>query len=148
MKRIECYSLFDITPTGITSQRNVSLPCVTHQGVTINDQNALNFARNQQRNYDTLLQLIGMRTQIFNIQPPMLDTESQAFGKNQPCWKFSFEIEPQAQWLVDQDEFWMLKNDSDGTPMILGLGESSGLESTLDATGDHPNIIYHAQSNK
>ena len=148
MKKIECYCLFDITPTGITSQRNVPLPCVTHQGVTIADQNTLNFARNQQRNYDTLIHLIGMRTQIFNIEAPTQDTESHIFGKNLKCWRFSFEIEPQAQWLVDQDEFWILKNDSDGTPMILGLDESAGLEPVLDATGAQPNIIYHASHNK
>jgi hypothetical protein len=64
------------------------------------------------------------------------------------CWQFSFEIEDNAQWLVDRDEFWVLKQDSDSTPMITGLTEDPNLDPILNATGTSPNIIYHAQDTK
>ncbi len=106
----------------------------------------LNRARNQQRNFDTLLQLIGLRTQIFNIESPTLCNSPLFPG--QKSWRFSFEIEANAQWLVDNDEFWVLKQDSNNTPMIVGLTEDPGLGPILDATGINPNIIYHAQETK
>ena len=147
MRKVECHCLFDITDTGINGHtRNASFPLLDKKGNQITTSMELNRARNQQRNFDTLLQLIGLRTQIFNIESPMICNSTLFAGKK--CWKFSFETEPNAQWLVDNDEFWVLKQDSTGTPMIVGLTEDSGLGPILNATGDSPNIIYHAQDNK
>jgi len=127
MLRVECYCLFDITATGVTS---------TRPG---NDQRA----RNQQRNWDTMLQLAGMRTQIFNVEGPVLsDSADTPLGTDHRVWHFSFEIEPESQWLVDGDEFWVLRHDSEGTPMITGLTESAGVEPMIRALGPAPNVIY------
>ena len=127
MQRVECYCLFDITATGVTQNRATG------------DQQA----RNQQRNWDTMMQLVGMRTQVFNVQGPgIVDSVESPFAKDQRTWKFTFEIEPEAQWLVDGDEFWVLKQDSDGTPMITGLSESSNIEPIIRTSGSHTNVIY------
>lgn len=144
MLKIECYCLFDIEVTGVTGHvKNVTFPWTTKTGLIINDEQKLSEARNRQRNFDTLIQLISMRTQMFDIENPRIVTEiNNPFKGHDRCWMFSFEIEPQAQWLVDDDDFWLLKQDSDGTPMITGLGESSEISSVIDATGDRPNIIY------
>jgi hypothetical protein len=147
MQKVECHCLFDITHTGITGHtRNMSFPVVDKNQNHITTSAQLNCARNQQRNFDTLLQLIGLRTQIFSIESPELCESSLWPGKK--CWRFSFEIEHNSQWLVDNDEFWVLKQDSHNTPMITGLTESTGLDPLLDATGTHPNITYHAKTNK
>jgi len=127
MLRVECYCLFDITATGVTSTRPGG------------DQRA----RNQQRNWDTMLQLAGMRTQVFNVEGPrMPDSADMPFGPDRRVWHFSFEIEPESQWLVDGDEFWVLRHDSEGTPMITGLTESAGVEPMIRALGPAPNVIY------
>lgn len=147
MRKVECHSLFDITNTGINGHtRNIAFPVTDKNGNQIMTSAELNRARNQQRNFDTLLQLIGLRTQIFNIESPTLCNSSLFPG--QKSWRFNFEIEDNAQWLVDRDEFWVLKQDSDNTPMIIGLTEDPGLNPILDATGINPNIIYHAQDTK
>jgi hypothetical protein len=147
MRKVECHSLFDITNTGINGHtRNIAFPVADKNGNQIMTSAELNRARNQQRNFDTLLQLIGLRTQMFNIESPKVCTTTLFPDKK--CWQFSFEIEANAQWLVDNDEFWVLKQDSDNTPMIVGLTEDPGLAPILDATGTNPNIIYHAQDNK
>jgi hypothetical protein len=131
MKKVDCYCLFDITATGVSSNRPSG------------PDPAVNLARNQQRNWDTMTQLAGMRTQIFNIDPPQrIEGKESPFGDDCTAWKFSFEIEPEAQWTVDGDEFWVLKHDSDGTPMITGLTETPGLEPLIQTLGDHPNVIY------
>jgi hypothetical protein len=127
MQKVECYCLFDITATGVTQNRATG------------DQQA----RNQQRNWDTMMQLVGMRTQVFNVQgPEIADSVESPFAKDRRTWKFTFEIEPEAQWLVDGDEFWVLKQDSDGTPMITGLSESSDIEPIIRTSGFHTNVIY------
>jgi hypothetical protein len=147
MRKVECHSLFDITNTGINGHtRNIAFPVADKNGNQIMTSAELNRARNQQRNFDTLLQLIGLRTQMFNIESPKVCTTTLFPDKK--CWQFSFEIEANAQWLVDNDEFWVLKQDSDNTPMITGLTEDPDLAPILDATGTNPNIIYHAQDNK
>jgi hypothetical protein len=132
MQKVECYCLFDITATGVTQNRATG------------DQRA----RNQQRNWDTMMQLVGMRTQIFNVAgPEIADSVESPFAKDRRTWKFTFEIEPDAQWLVDGDEFWILKQDSDGTPMITGLTESAGIDPVIRTTGSGTNVIYR-QGNK
>jgi hypothetical protein len=147
MRKVECHSLFDITDTGINGHtRNIAFPITDKNGNQIMTSAELNRARNQQRNFDTLLQLIGLRTQIFSIESPKVCSTPLFPGKK--CWQFSFEIEDNAQWLVDRDEFWVLKQDSDSTPMITGLTEDPDLDPILNATGTSPNIIYHAEDNK
>jgi hypothetical protein len=132
MQKVECYCLFDITATGVTQNRATG------------DQQA----RNQQRNWDTMMQLVGMRTQIFNVVgPEIADSVESPFSKDRRTWKFTFEIEPESQWLVDGDEFWILKQDSDGTPMITGLTESSDVEPIIRTAGSGINVIYR-QGNK
>jgi hypothetical protein len=95
-----------------------------------------------------MMQLVGMRTQVFNVQGPEEVNDSESpFAKDKRAWKFTFEIEPEAQWLVDGDEFWVLKQDSDGTPMIIGLTESSGIEPVIRTVGSGANVIFR-QGNK
>ena len=143
MQKIECYTLFDITATGINGHvKAAQFPYVSRNGLTMADPASLARARNQQRNFDTLLQLIGLRTQMFNVSDPTVQ-DTGPFG-NQRTWHFDFEIEPQAQWLVDGDEFWVLKQDSDSTPMIIDLEETSDLEPRIITLGNSPNTIYHA----
>ena len=133
MRRVECYCLFDITATGVTQNR-----------AGAESQRS----RNQQRNWDTMMQLAGMRTQIFNVQNPGIVSDGTSpFGADRRTWKFSFEIEPEAQWLVDGDEFWVLKQDSNGTPMITGLTESPGIAPVICTQGSELNVIYQ-QGNK
>lgn len=131
MQTVECYCQFDITATGVTNSRPGAL------------SRDFQRARNQQRNWDTMLQLAGMRTQIFNVQGPhSVDPSVSPFDISLRAWQFSFEIEPESQWLVDGDEFWVLRHDSEGTPMITGLAESADLEPVIRTLGQWPNVIY------
>jgi hypothetical protein len=152
MRKIKCHCLFDITPTGVTGhQRQINYPFTTKKGHVIADQQQLNRARNQQRNWDTVLQLIGLRTQAFEITDPTTTQNQGLFARADDqdlVWSFEFEIEPQSQWSVDNDEFWVLKQDSERTPMITGLGETARLDPWIQSTGSNINIIYHVQENK
>jgi len=150
MQKVECLCLFDITSTAVNrNQRNVQYPYKTKTGLQITDANTLIRARNQQRNFDTILQLLGLRTQIFNATDSVLTTsvpEQFAWaGSTVKVWSFDFEIEPQSQWTVDNDDFGVLKSDSDQTPMLVGLTETAIMDPWLTVQGNNTNIIYHAK---
>jgi len=66
--QILCRTFFDCSPTGITGHyRPSQVPFTDGAGNTINNQHDWTFARNQQRNWETLNQLISLRTQPFDI---------------------------------------------------------------------------------
>ena len=153
MQKVECLCLFDITTTAINGhQRNIEYPYVSKTGTVVNNRQDLVRARNQQRNLDTVLQLIGMRTQVFEIANSEITTDIPAeflwAGKDVRVWRFTFEVEPLSQWTIDNDDFWILKNDSERTPMLTGLTETAQLDPWLVTQGNNVNIIYHAQENK
>jgi hypothetical protein len=145
--------LFDITSTAVNGhQRNVEYPYVSRSGVEINNPRDLAQARNQQRNLDTVLQLLGMRTQVFEISKSEITSdippEFAWAGTESRVWRFTFEIEPQSQWTVDGDNFCILKADSELTPILLGLTETAKMEPWIKTQGPNINIIYYAKTNK
>jgi hypothetical protein len=78
------YTLVDVTATGV-----------------IRSQDPDNTERNQQRNWETLLQCIGLRTQPQNIQEPTVSTVEDIgiaeFGDfytgTQKIWTWSWTVE-------------------------------------------------------
>lgn len=132
--KIKCTTLFDITNTGVTGKfRPSTVPFSDFTGRTINNVNEWNFARNQQRNYETLLQLISLRTQ------PM---ELESVIKKDDRFEFTFEIETTDVFLNDDDSLALLKQDANGVPMVTGLTERVKLLSVLCTEGDNANIWF------
>jgi hypothetical protein len=151
MKRVKCYCLFDITPTGITTQRrNNSWPVTGKNGQVFENERALHYARNQQRNWDTITQLISLRTQPFNLTEPIqtqsMDPKNLGFEIVEPVnvWEFEFEIEHSEQWRKEEDDFFELRKDTQGVPMIVGLEESDNIGTLLETQGPVRNIVYNA----
>jgi hypothetical protein len=148
MKKIECFTLFDITATGVNNSRSPeSFPWMTRGGILVKDNKDLVQARNQQRNWDTLLQLIGMRTQSFEIETPKLleatdHTSLPVPVSDQRVWYFAFSVENPQQWLLDDDYYHWLKNDSDCVPMIVGLTETPGLDPYIIVQGSQTNLWF------
>ena len=63
--RYMCQTLFDITATGVTGHfKTTRVPYVDQAGQEIVDQATWNRSRNQQRNWETLTQILGLRTQL------------------------------------------------------------------------------------
>lgn len=130
MKKVEGYCLYDITPTRVIRVGNDITPEKIRQ-------------RNQQRNWETILQLIGLRTQPFNIKVPVLiDGKNTPFPEAASVWFFTFDIEHSSQWLVDNDPFWVLKVDCENTPMLTGLSESEELTPLINTFGDNINLTF------
>jgi hypothetical protein len=134
--KILCRTLFDCSLTGITGTfRSAELPFKDRANQDIRSQQDWNRSRNQQRNYETLTQIFGLRTQPLNITVPV---------KIQDTWEFAFDSESEGVFDVygNTDPLAGLKLDCDGVPMVLNLGEEPGVGPTIRTQGPQQNIWF------
>jgi hypothetical protein len=136
--KVLCRTLFDCTHTGVTGHfRPQQLPYVTKTGVTINTPEDWNQARNQQRNWESILQIISLRTQPMNVVLPV---------KQMDGWHFAFEVEAEGVLSSEfgSDNLAGLIADCEGVPMVTGLNEKEIVTATLHAQGTNQNIWFTA----
>jgi len=129
MQKIKVSTLFDCTKTGVRTYR-----------IHSHDQEVV-FKRNQQRNWETLIQCLSLRCQPLNIVGPFTFSE----GENELFWQFTFETDRDDIFSNDVDQLGLLKEDCNGVPMIIGLTETRKelfLTPYLITAGDHPNTIF------
>tara|TARA_Y100000389_G_C17465630_1_gene525268 strand:+ start:2831 stop:3223 length:393 start_codon:yes stop_codon:yes gene_type:complete len=94
---------------------------------------------NQQANYHTMIQTIGLRVNIEPIEciPEVKDVKGIGFGSNikgkQRVWTFTFNVEAAEALSLD-----MLVTDFDLVPVIAELDETANLNSKIFRT-NHPN---------
>lgn len=139
--KIVCHTLFDCSYTGVTGHyRSSEVPFVDKVGQTISSLSDWNHSRNQQRNWETLMQIIGLRTQPQSVTRPV--TKS---GK----WTFEFIAEATGVYsLTDSpDPLAGLKQDCEGVPMVVGLTEKDNLAPTISVAGPNQNIWFETINN-
>lgn len=123
--RVETY--FDCTATGITGHYKPSrIPCRDQADQLIEDETSWHRSRNQQRNLETITQLIGLYTQLENLTEPV-------YNKDLETWSFSFETEFNGVFAMPDDELGLLKQQAHNIPMIIGLNESKTKVSHLES---------------
>lgn len=132
--RFVCYTTFDITATGVVGHyKNTKIPFNDRTGQLITDVTSWNNSRNQQRNWETLTQLISLRTQIFDLTDPI---------KSSNKWSFEFEVETPGIFGSDEDPVAVLKTDAEGTPMIDITNTQSESLIVLVTSGAEQNIWF------
>lgn len=125
------FTLIDITPTGV----------IAH---TPTDE----LARNQQRNWETVHQIISLRTQptILSTNSVEDDVKQYNFGINytgkHKIWTFKFAVEYADIYQEGPDKFGLVKYDFKITPIILGLTETIKPEHALFYPKGPWNNIY------
>jgi len=142
---ITCYTLFDITPTGVV---NRSRPVVDEELMP------WLYKRNTQCNFDTVLQAISLRSQPEITRIPekiqiRLD-EFTEFGflyqqqENElyNCWSFDFSIQHASVFNDDTNDLGALYSDCDTVPMIKTDTIWDKLPSFLDTTVELRNIYF------
>lgn len=139
--RIACYTLFDITQTGVM---NRSKPTEVDNWIN---------KRNTQCNFDTILQVISMRSQPEVVKLPtgmeMTDTEFNKFGflyqpkeQSSYCWKFEFEIQHSSVFENGIIPLGSLYKDCDGVPMIICENQIDDIPLFLNTTEELRNIYF------
>jgi hypothetical protein len=132
-----CRTRFDITNTGVTGHYKSSrVPFRDLSGQEILDESSWNRARNQQRNWETLTQLIGLRAQISDSTPPI---------RTGVDWTFEFSVETADVYGTAEDATAILRSDSEGVPMLINLENEPGIEPVLIVTGAQQNIWFWSQ---
>lgn len=113
MNHYSCYTLVDITNTNV----------ITHSD---ND----NLQRNQQRNWESIIQLLTLRTKIHNIKYlGVSDDElsNHSFGiqysGNHKVWSFTFAADN--DYFSNNDRYGIIKADIQNTPIIPHLEETA-----------------------
>ena len=109
------HTLVDITATGVIRSNNVDSQ-----------------DRNQQRNWETLLQCIGLRTQPHNITEPQAGMGSMKlfdFGDfyegGQKVWTWTWTIESAGVYDLPGKPLGALLQDLEQVPIITGLNETA-----------------------
>lgn len=126
--RIFCRTRFDITATGIKNSFNKQrVPLQDALGREIRDQGQWNRARNQQRNWETINQIVALRTLP---QAVSLPERIQADGGT--WWQFDFEVESPGTIELDGDPVGVLIADSRDVPMLTGLDEDINTGAAID----------------
>jgi hypothetical protein len=121
-----CQTLFDITATGVTGHYKSSSHLSTDNW---------NRARNQQRNWETITQILSLRAQLFELTKPIPDASGTR-------WMFEFETESDGIYGPESDPVAVLRSDADGVPMLRELDNDPDIESFLVTSGPRQNIWF------
>lgn len=134
--KFACQTRFDITATGITGYlKSAHMPFQDRAGQIIQDTASWNRSRNQQRNWETLTQILGLRTQLFALTDPIQDQTGT-------CWMFEFETETAGVYGPEDDPTQVLREDANGVPMLRELNNNPEIESFLITSGPDQNIWF------
>ena len=130
MYKYKAFTLIDITNTD----------AITPDDIT---------KRNQQRNWETVNQILNYRTQILSsIYDGVIvdDVSNYSFGTNYSgkhnIWQFEFEVEYDGIFTQQNDRYSTLKYDMSLTPILLGLNETATPTAPLFITSGVDKNIY------
>ena len=142
---ITCYTLFDITPTGVINRQRPSPD---------QDMNMWLHKRNTQCNFDTVIQSVSLRSQPevtrlpekIQIRFDEFDKFGFLFEQQEDelynCWSFDFEIQHPSVFDNGITELGALYSDCDNVPMIKCSTTWDKLPSFLDTSDELRNIYF------
>jgi len=127
-QHIKIHSDFDITNTGVVrNYRNEQLP-IKVNGKTISSKEEWLKLRRQQSNWETMIQLISLRAQPYNIHTTV----------NKSDWTLEFDVDHVDVFRKNGDLLGLLKEDIANVPLLTGLDEHKDLEGVSIA----PNLRF------
>lgn len=136
------FTLVDITNTGVTS----FTPEKSKQ-------------RDQQRNWETVLQILGLKSQVLRIEQGVIEPQridairfgsahQRELGFTYPMWVFEFDVEFDDIYKLENDPYGRLKQDFDKVPIITGLDETYNAPLPIFYTeGEYKNIVFMRKRN-
>jgi hypothetical protein len=147
--RITCFTLFDITKTGVLNRAKPA--------DDIEDFNLWVSQRASQCNYDTILQVISLRSQPDNPTTPIIHeidlSTDHKFGTDYntdyaSIWSFDFEVQNGSVFDDGSDSLGSLYSDCQGVPMVMTPNQYRNLDPMLDITKEKRNIYFVKYTNE
>ena len=114
-----CRTLIDITKTDAVRHYHSGMP---------EAEDAYNLLRNQHRNWQTILQVISLRTQPMYLSVPTINPNQtlEDFGtdfKKGTVWSFSFGVEGRDIFDLPGQPGKILLDDLHNVPIVINLNE-------------------------
>lgn len=143
-----CYTLIDITKTGVVSKFRGEIPMFLDDADQIvKSEKDWNRSRNQQRNLETIIQIIGLRAQPIYLETSKLENAqldlynfSPNYTSQHNVWSFKFNVEHASVFGPDLEA---LSQDLNGIPCITGLKESVKLPINMfETSGSNINTYF------
>ena len=135
--RIRISTTFDCTTTGVTGHyKAAQLPFRDHVHQLVDSEHSWLRSRNQQRNYETLMQLVNLYTQPMN---------SSAAERENDQWSFEFDTEFDGVFSSGDDALGLLKTAALGVPMLDKL---ESFQSTTASLLPGVNVFFEEIENK
>ena len=141
--------MFDITQSGVTNRRRPTI---------VSDEKAWEEQRNTQCNFDTIIQLLLLRSQpedISNVSKDIVNLKDNKFfgflfedDTEINYWNFEFSIPHKSVFSDGHTDLGALYSDCEGVPMIKTLYSYSELPLFLDSTPELRNIYFEVISNE
>jgi hypothetical protein len=131
--------LFDISQTNLSDRRGLLEETFDH---------SKSKQRNQQRNFETIIQVVSLRSQPENITTPLVVSNAEiVWGNNYvdkhvTAWQFTFIVSQRGVFYDGKKELGHLLNDCQYVPMITDLDESVKLQPQLNTTEEMKNIHF------
>ena len=103
----------------------------------------------KEQNFNTVLQTLGIRSNIFYTQSPfMIEVKGRVVGFDTDdiirVWRFDFGTDKDGVYESDTDPVGLLKSDFHLVPYISGLGEMMDQQyAVFNTTETGPNIVFH-----
>jgi hypothetical protein len=145
MHIITCYTLFDITVTNVPNRQRPDID---------KDPQEWYYKRNTQSNFDTIQQVISLRSQPEIIRKPS-KTEirfdkftdfgflfEQREDETYPCWSFDFTVQHPSVFYDGIHDLGSLYRDCERVPMIKCHTMWDKLDNTLDSSDELRNIFF------
>ena len=102
-----------------------------------------------QRNWDTMVQIISMRAQPILLRKPKVvqaDLSFYSFGSNytglSKIWMFEFGVEARGAFKEGEDPVFSLMQDSVMVPMSVGLSETAEIDPACIITNSELRNTY------
>ncbi len=124
-----CATLIDITKTDIVRHYNEAMP---------EPKDEYELKRNQQRNWQSILQVIGLRSQPMYLSSPIVnpmdDLAVYEFGSNfttGKVWSFHFGVEQEGIFDTPSKPGGLLLEDLHNVPIVTGLTEDVTIDPAI-----------------
>ena len=137
MQKFTTYTVVDITETKVYR----------------NNPNVLQQARQQQQNFNTFMQILGLRANIYYDKSPVkienadisqYDLGTSIIDQKQTIWQFDFTVEYDGAFAEGESQTTGLINDFDLVPIITALDETARINNNVFLTTDqkYKNICF------
>ncbi len=123
---------FDITNTGVVRNFKPGVLPLTINSTVIKTEQEWIRARRQQSNWETLVQVISLRTQPLNLRTVI----------NESSWVMEFDTEYQDVYRINDDNIGLLKEDCNNVPLLVDLTEQKTMNGFIIISGSEQNMWF------